>query len=356
VKSNLRERDGDLINHWYILCLSQELPKDPARPLQRSLYDRPYVIFRGDNGQPIVLLDRCPHRGAQLSLGTCKSGHLHCPYHGWVFGHNGKVTQVPSDGDAHIPSANLQAEALPVVEQDGAIWVWVGDPAQRSERPEWRFPHFAEPGWNQYFMITDFPNEVTYLVENFMDVPHTVFVHDKWFRTRKAMNVPISLDVARCRVKVTYHQANDSIGFMGRILNPQAHPMLHTDEFIFPNLTRVDYSFGAQEFIINSQCSPLSTGQTRVYTWICYRLPWVGALLKPFFKFYTRQVITQDVEIMTNHGENLRLFPEWFAGEQYKNTAADELHIAIDRMRKAGAQNRNSIQDMKFSREREFWI
>ncbi len=34
-------------------------------------------------------------------------------------------------------------------------------------------------------MITDFPNEVTNLAENFMDVPHTVYVHRGWFRDEK---------------------------------------------------------------------------------------------------------------------------------------------------------------------------
>ena len=43
-------------------------------------------------------------------------------------------------------------------------------------------PYWDTPGWGTYYMVTEFPNEVTHLVENFMDVPHTTFVHVGWFR------------------------------------------------------------------------------------------------------------------------------------------------------------------------------
>jgi len=350
----LREVDGDLINHWYILCLSRELPQD--KPIRRILYEMPYVAYRDKEGQAVVMLDRCPHRGVRLSEGRCQNGELACPYHGWKFGKNGKLTQVPSDGDHSEPAIDWSGETIPSFEQEGVLWVWPGNIEKMSPRPTWNFPEYQSPGWQHYFMITDFSNEVTYLAENFMDVPHTVFVHDKWFRRRRTIKVPIQLEVGKGRVKVTYKSTDDSIGFMKALLNPKAKKMIHTDEFIFPNITRVDYIFGSEQFIINSQCSPVGRGETRVYTWICYKLPLVGWWLKPFFRFYTRQVIQQDVEIMANHGKNLRRFPDWFRGEKYKNTAADELHLAIDRMRALGVKDRNSVAEMNYTREREFWI
>ncbi|MGH8565884.1 MAG: Rieske 2Fe-2S domain-containing protein [Gammaproteobacteria bacterium] len=32
-----------------------------------------------------MLIDRCCHRGARLSLGTVTDGHLACGYHGWRY-------------------------------------------------------------------------------------------------------------------------------------------------------------------------------------------------------------------------------------------------------------------------------
>jgi phenylpropionate dioxygenase-like ring-hydroxylating dioxygenase large terminal subunit len=351
---SLREIDGDLINHWYILCLSHEISAN--KPIQRVLYEQAYVIYRDSRGQAVVMLDRCPHRGVRLSEGSCQAGHLVCPYHGWKFGEKGQLKHVPSDGPESTPVSGWGGEVIPSHEQDGVLWVWPGNPKEQSSHPSWRFPEYQTKGWQNYFMITDFNNEVTFLAENFMDVPHTVFVHNKWFRSSRALKVPISLEVGQGRVKVTYQAANDSIGIVKRMLNPKGHKMVHTDEYVFPNITRVDYIFGSEHFIINSQCSPIRRGETRVYTWICYRLPLIGPLLKPLLQFYTRKVITQDVEIMENHGKNLRLFPEWFRGEKYKNTAADELHLAIDRMRLSGIKDRHSVQNMNYRREREFWI
>lgn len=351
---SLKECDGDLINHWYILALEKEVPA--GRPIKRSLYDVPYVLFRDEKGQVAVLLDRCLHRGAQLSLGTVDQGQVRCPYHGWKFNSEGQVTEVPSDGPTSAgdsPNSKMGCvHKVPVCVQDGCVWIWPGDIAQATAAPEWRFPDYGKSSTMQYFMITDFDNEVTHLVQNFMDVPHTVFVHAGWFRQRSLLKVPVQVAVNAGRVKVTYNQPNDSIGFTEKILNPGGEAMLHTDEYIFPNLTRVDYKFGKKFFIINSQCSPISRYQTRVYTWIAYDVGWISRLLKPLMRFYTRKVITQDVEIMKNQGDNLKFFGE----VEFKSTQADELHLAIDRMRTQGVKDRKEPSVGSYVREREFWI
>ena len=203
-------------------------------------------------------------------------------------------------------------------------------------------------------MITDFDNEVCHLAQNFMDVPHTVYVHSKWFRNRKMMEVPYSLEVADGRVKATYRKPRDTIGFvLGRVFNPEGRPMEHTDEFIFPNLTRVDYRYGEYGFIINSQCTPVDRFKTRVYTWIAYRGNWMAPLVKPLMQLYTRKVIQQDVEIMENHGSNLQRFDE---RSDWRSTAADEIHIAITRIRELGSTDPKEAMKVAFKKEKVFWI
>jgi hypothetical protein len=129
--------------------------------------------------------------------------------------------------------------------------------------------------------------------------------------------------------------------------------MVHTDEFIFPNITRVYYCFGPEHgFIINSQCTPITRFKTRVYTWICYRGGWLTHPLKPLMRYYTRKVITQDVEIMRNHGENHQRFQ---AMEQ-RSTGADEIHIAIERIRAEGARERGGESRTGYEKAKEFWI
>lgn len=362
---SLRQVDEGLKENWYIACLSSELDSSNGRPLSSVVYETPLVIYRDENNVAVAMFDRCMHRGAKLSEGTCKAGKLRCPYHGWAYGAGGEVCEVPSEGPS-FQKKNWRGKTLPTVEQDGVIWVWPGDTdpklSMQTARPSWRFPFADSNEWTGYFMVTDFENEVTHLVENFMDVPHTVFVHDKWFRSRSEIKVPITVEVGSGRVLVTYDQPKDSIGFSSKMMNPKNEPMVHTDEFIFPNITRVDYRFGKRGYVINSQCTPMGRYKTRVYTWITYHL-FSGALgsvinrqLRPAMNFYTRQVIEQDVDIMKNQGRNLQRLDEQGQGAPFKSTAADELHIAIERLREFGRSRDERVHTTAWTKERELWI
>lgn len=204
-------------------------------------------------------------------------------------------------------------------------------------------------------MITDFNNEVTNLVENYMDVPHTVFVHRGWFRDEKAKrkSIPTTVETKNARVLVTYNQTKDELSLGAKLLiNPYSKEMSHTDEFIYPNITRVDYWFGENGFIINSQCTPVTTMQSRVYTYIAYKIPRFRKLLKPIFQFYTRQVIEQDVQIMQNQADSLAFDPSL----NFKSTECDEVHISIERLRHFGKTNNPLLQTFEAKKEIMFWL
>ncbi|MEM7796271.1 MAG: Rieske (2Fe-2S) protein, partial [Cyanobacteria bacterium P01_C01_bin.118] len=83
---------------WYVVALSEQLK--PETVLQRTVLDEWLVVFRGVDGKPVALRDRCLHRNTRLSGGKVDRGQLECPYHGWTYDHMGKVTFVPAEGDA----------------------------------------------------------------------------------------------------------------------------------------------------------------------------------------------------------------------------------------------------------------
>ena len=351
-KSSLAERDGELINNWYIACTSKELK---SGKLYRSvIYDIPLLLHR-DGNKVICLEDRCLHRHAPLSEGTIVDGDIMCPYHGWTFNKEGVLINIPSEGSDFVKGkAKRCIRRFHVVEQDECIWVWMGTGDPESNVPSWRFPYMDEDGWTHYFMITDFDNEVTHLAENFMDVPHTVYVHKGWFRNKSFKKVPMKVETFDGSVLVTYDQPDDGIGVLIKpILNPKNEPMEHTDHFFFPNITRVDYRFGENyQYVINSQCTPVSTMKSRVYTYIAYKLPFVGKMLKPFIHFYTRQVIEQDVDIMEMQSRNLKLDNK----ENFQSTPADELHVQIERLRKMGRMGNNELWKIKKEVLTDIWI
>lgn len=347
--SNLISRDGHLINNWYIACLKSDLK---SGPVQRTIYDQNIVVF--DDGKKVsAFADRCLHRMAKLSDGEVVDGCLVCPYHSWHYNTDGEVTRVPSEGPDGL-KGKRKIRTFPSVVKNDVVWVWMGS-GEPSSGSTWDFPFYGEKGWNHYYMVTDFNNEVTNLAENFMDVPHTVSVHKGWFRNESLQKVPMTTETKEGTVLVTYHQPDDNIGVLiKRILNPKNEPMVHTDKFIFPNITRVDYSFGSNyKYVINSQITPVSTMKSRVYTYIGYKIPLVGGLLKPFISYYTRKVIEQDVWIMDQQSGN---YLKEINNPRFQSTPADEPHIQIERLRELGVAGDERVFSTSKSQDTDIWI
>ncbi len=349
----LIEKDGLIKENWYVACLSHEVKS--GKVIQRIVYDEPLAIFRTESGKVSILQDRCLHRMALLSMGEVRGEQLICMYHGWEYNLAGQVQRIPSEDPESKDQGRYCQKKIYSCEQDGAVWVWMGKGEPSTAAPPWRFPERENPEWESYFMITDFPNEVTNLAENFMDVPHTVYVHKGWFRDEQAARkkIPTTVEVAKGRVLVTYHQEKDEFSWGARLLlNPKGAAMKHTDEFIYPNITRVDYGFGANGFIINSQGTPVSSMQTRVYTYIAYKIPLFKKILKPVFGFYTRKVIEQDVKIMQNQARSFSLNQV----QQFHSTDCDELHVQIERLRYYGKSGHELLFEYKSKKEIYFWI
>jgi phenylpropionate dioxygenase-like ring-hydroxylating dioxygenase large terminal subunit len=345
----MRDRCGLLKDAWYAAARSTELTT--KRPIARVILEQPLVVWRSTGGKPVALEDRCAHRNAALSKGDVFDGKIGCAYHGWVYNHEGRCVEVPSNGPGAAPPA-CGVRRFPAMERHGLIWVWMGDGAPQGE--PFPMPYWDTPGWGTYYMVTAFPNEVTHLVENFMDVPHTTFVHAGWFRKPTHQRVRVIVERTTHSVLVTYDLPNDKIGFAGRILNPDAAPTEHTDKFYMPSTTRVDYTFGPRRgFTITSTCTPRGPFDTLVYTLISYKLGWLNALAPLWLPFYTREVIRQDVQIMRIQGDNLKRF----GGEtSFNSTDADLLHEEIETLRDHAERGGGTPAPQPRTSEVFFWI
>jgi phenylpropionate dioxygenase-like ring-hydroxylating dioxygenase large terminal subunit len=79
------KKEGDMFegfaNVWTPVLLASDLKV--GRPVGVQVAGTPIVLFRGKEGKPAALVDRCPHRGVALSLGSVKDGVIECPFHGW---------------------------------------------------------------------------------------------------------------------------------------------------------------------------------------------------------------------------------------------------------------------------------
>lgn len=340
------DRCGDLRNYWYAVALSKEVKK---RPVARTVMETLLVVWRTRDGKAQVMRDRCPHRNALLSEGRVEHDRLTCPYHGWQFSTDGQCVNVPAEG-TQSPLPSRRVTQFPVIERDGLIWAWLGDNEPLPDRLPMAMPFYRHSGWGCYYMKTRFHNNVTNLVENFMDVPHTVWVHPGWFRDKSYKRADAKVTRNSTSVIVRYN-AEDHIGISQRLLNPRGLQMVHHDRFYMPNNTSCDYIFGNHEtgFVITSTCTPIGPFETDVYTLISYRLHPLLSFLKIILPWYTRKVIAQDVRIMANQGRSLQDSPA-----EFKSTPVDAIHLYIESLRSAAECNSSPPPDAH--RTVEFWI
>jgi len=313
--------------YWYIAARIKELQ---ARPLSKTLLSEPLVLFRQGDGSAVALIDRCAHRNMALSSGQVRDGCVQCPYHGWRYGKDGQCAEIPSLGPGASIPQSTRVRAYPTSESDGFIWVYMGSQLPKTSPP--RFPYYQEPRWTSFSMKTRFPANALACLENFLDCPHTTYVHQGWFRSSEAKKVRAKVRYGKESVEVEFFDERDAKSVVSRLLFPSNEKMTHTDKFLMPTTSRVDYIFNpARHFIITSQCTPISDDETEVYTVITFRFGRIAPLIRLFFEPLSRRIIRQDVDILRAQSEQLRRF----SGPQFTFVDTDLVAPHIWRLWKA---------------------
>jgi phenylpropionate dioxygenase-like ring-hydroxylating dioxygenase large terminal subunit len=159
-------------NDWYVAAWPNEVTE---KPLARRLGNEPVVLYREQNGRAVALRDRCPHRGAALSMGEVVAEGLQCNYHGMVFGDDGKCRRIPAQD--RIPSKAC-VKSFPLVEKDGFLWIWLGDPAKADPSMIVDYPyHNDEKKWPRKCDMKPVKGHYMLLVDNLMDLTHIGYMH-----------------------------------------------------------------------------------------------------------------------------------------------------------------------------------
>ncbi|MFB2968651.1 Rieske 2Fe-2S domain-containing protein [Aerosakkonema sp. BLCC-F183] len=334
---------------WYIVALSDRLK--PNAVLARSLLGEWLAIFRAEDGQAVALRDRCLHRNSRLSTGKVCRGALQCPYHAWIYDRNGKVIAVPAEGDSFKPSQQRRAKCYATKEQDGYVYVRLSDNLSEDFHP-FSMPHYQEPGWETVRVINRFANNVTNCVENFIDIPHTAFVHPGIFRTSRQQKLEMIVERCNGSVLVEYRNETNNLGWYSRFLNRQGVEIKHSDRFYFPNITCVEYNMGDNRHLfITSQSVPETENSTLVYTDVTYNYGIWNKLARPFVRWTAQHIIQQDVKILGIQGETIAKY-----GTQFSHTPADTIHVFVESIRDAIARGEDPRKLPHQSVKVTFWV
>lgn len=330
-----------LMRYWFIVAESHELGADMV--LARTVLDEHLAIFRDTQGRAIALQDRCLHRAGRLSSGRVRDGRLACPYHGWTYDENGRVAAIPAEPN---PRAGLCATRYESCEQDGYIYVRLA----RGSGAPFAMPHWRGAGWASVRLSNIFGAALSDCVENFIDIPHTVFVHPRIFRKARGQRIQARVVRTGASVRVKYGGESSNLGTFSWFLNPRRAPIEHEDCFHAPNVTSVRYALGDRwEFHITSQSVPMSDCQTLVYTDLTFRFGLLTHLAKPVVRRQAKRVIDQDVAILAEQAVVIARY-----GRHFANSPCDHIHVLVDSILGEVAAGRDPSVLPTLEREIEF--
>jgi phenylpropionate dioxygenase-like ring-hydroxylating dioxygenase large terminal subunit len=173
-------------NCWWVAAFSDEVSRNM---LGRWLLDTPVLLYRREDGTAVALENRCPHRGAPLTLGCLKGDDVQCGYHGFRFASDGTCVNVPS---MSVPPASASVRSFPVIEQAPYLWIYLGDTEKLGEVPP---PPVLEWTSDEDFALVhgrmDIAANYMLLKENVLDLTHFGYVHAKSFGITDWVDPPI---------------------------------------------------------------------------------------------------------------------------------------------------------------------
>jgi phenylpropionate dioxygenase-like ring-hydroxylating dioxygenase large terminal subunit len=161
---------------WHPVAQTSTL-KDLPVPIR--ILGEDLVLFRDHSGKIGLLLRHCSHRGASLEFGRVEATGIRCCYHGWLFGVDGTILEMPTEGPGTY-HGQLHHGAYPVQEFHGLIFAYMGPPELIPPFP--LFDTFNAPGYElgygQPVGVSNVkPCNWLQIMDNVVDPVHEAFLH-----------------------------------------------------------------------------------------------------------------------------------------------------------------------------------
>lgn len=332
-------------NCWYVAAWSDELGR---QPLAQIYLNEPVVLFRKEDGTPVAMEDRCPHRRAPLSRGKVVGDCIQCGYHGFVFDADGTCIEVPGQ-DRIPPGADIRV--YPLVERHKLIWIWMGDPEKADPNliHDHIFERLDHPNWRAKGERLHLKCNYMLLVENLLDMLHLAFVHTTTIGNPSVSSGDVDTKITR---------GDDFVRAERWIMDQPPPPAFaaaggfegnidrwHVANFAPPSSVRIDvggavagsgarngdYSQAIQRHNINAVTPETET--TTHYFWADANDSWEGnqAITERFFK-QVHTAFLEDIDILEAQQRTIEFDPD-----------APEVDLAVDA---AGLHGRRIVQDM----------
>jgi len=289
-------------NQWYAILDSKDVK--PGKPIGVTRMGEKLVVWRDSQNQVCCMADRCPHRGAALSLGTIQDNHITCPFHGFEFDSSGACQYIPANGrNAAVPKA-MRGRAYPAKDRHGLIWMYWGE-TPSEELPPIRFFDVLDSSYTYSTIQDHWPAHYSRAIENQLDVVHLPFVHRTTIGrgNRKVVDGPwtewdCEFDETCNLLNVWLHNRVED-GTRARrekdMPRPDKHPQL---QFIFPN---VWHNWISDDVHVFAAFAPIDDENTQMIVRFYQRfmkLPVLSHIVNAISAPFNRIVLDQDKHVV----------------------------------------------------------
>ncbi|MEK7217266.1 MAG: Rieske 2Fe-2S domain-containing protein, partial [Chloroflexota bacterium] len=158
--------------YWYPIAPAAELEENPVKKVR--LLGEDLVLYRDRSGNLCLIDEPCPHRRVSMEYGIPEQEGLRCPYHGWLFNHEGRCTEQPAEPWNSTFKDRVTTKAYKVEALGGLIFAYLGpDPAPL-------LPRYDLLVWDnvmRHIGVTMIPCNWVQCMENSMDPVHVEWLH-----------------------------------------------------------------------------------------------------------------------------------------------------------------------------------
>jgi choline monooxygenase len=129
------ERASVFRNSWQAVGRADQLLR-PGDYISGSVVDDPYVVLRDDDGALRAFHNVCRHHAAEICRGEGSATELTCPYHGWTYRLDGRLTRAPGLGQNDVfERERFSLKPAAVALLGPIVFVYLGDRPPPSTVP-----------------------------------------------------------------------------------------------------------------------------------------------------------------------------------------------------------------------------
>ena len=267
---------------WYAFADPREFSRKHPTHIRR--FGEDWVIWWHSSGQWIAQVDRCPHRGARLSLGSIHEDCIQCPFHGFRFDHTGKCSYVP---EIKRDAPGLLVATFALTERFDFLWINWGQSAQK-EIP-W-FSDLQTAGYTYASAKKTWKKHFTRSVENQLDYAHLPFVHASSIGRSFDPTLKVQWQFDQDALRVVLGSEKDSTGYF---------------EFRFPNVWKL---FISPKLVQTLMFVPVDENETCIYSRSYHRFTTIPVLKQAIAwisaKWANPWILAQDERVVISQMPN----------------------------------------------------